>query len=293
MGPQARGRLRDLARGRANPEGITLDNAGNVFVADFEVKGSPPGHVVAFDRQGRFLRDLTIAGSSNLLLGIAFQRSTGKLLVIDFGNGQVLSVDPVTGAATPFVVMGPGSGLNGLTFDRAGNVYISDSFQGAIFKAPPTGGAATLWKQDPLLTTTGVPPFGANGLAFDKAESFLFVANLGNDTIVRIANAGGDTGGAADVLTNSINGADGLAIDEHDNLWVCGQPGGRDRHRRSHRQGHRQAGRLRRPEEGRAGRAALPRQPGVSTATPSSSPTCRSTCACSDSTPWTRSGPRR
>lgn len=209
-----------LPANRANPEGITVDNAGNAFVADFEVKGSPPGHVVAFDRNGKFLRDLTIAGSSNLLLGIAFQRSTGKLLVIDFGNGQVLSVDPVSGAATPFTVIGPGSGLNGLTFDKAGNVYISDSFQGAIFKVPPTGGAATLWKQDPLLSTTGVPPFGANGIAFNKAETFLFVANTGNDTIVRIANAGA-AGGAADVLTNSINGADGLVIDENDNIWVC------------------------------------------------------------------------
>ena len=68
-----------------------------------------------------------------------------------------------------------------------------------------------------------MPPFGANGLAFNKAESFLFVANTGNDTIVRIVNPGdaSPTGGAADVLTNSINGADGLAIDEHDNLWVC------------------------------------------------------------------------
>src|SRR3954471_10243527 len=208
---------------RANPEGITVDGKGNVFVADFEVKGNPPGHVVVFDRQGKFVRDLAIAGSSNMLLGIAFQQSTGKLLVIDFGNGQVLRVDPVSGAATPFTVIGPGSGLNGLTFDKAGNVYISDSFQGAIFKTPPTGGAATLWKQDPLLTTTGVPPFGANGLAFNKAESFLFVANTGNDTIVRIANPGdaSPAGGTADVLTNSINGADGLAIDEKDNLWVC------------------------------------------------------------------------
>jgi sugar lactone lactonase YvrE len=205
---------------RANPEGITLDRAGNVFVADFEVQGNPPGHVVAFNREGRFLRDLSIAGSSSMLLGIAFQQSTGKLLVIDFGNGQVLSVDPVSGAATTFTVIGTGSGLNALTFDKAGNVYVSDSFQGAIFKVPPTGGAATLWKQDPLLTTTGVPPFGANGLVFSRDESVLYVANTGNDTIVRIVNAGA-TGGAADVLTNSINGADGLAIDESGNLWVC------------------------------------------------------------------------
>src|SRR5436190_103738 len=139
-----------LPSDRQNPEGIAVDHAGNVYVADFEVKGSPPGHIVVFDdRSGRFLRDMAIPGSSNLLLGLLFQASTGR-----------------------------------------------------------------------LLATTGVPPFGANGLAFNRAETFLFVANTGNDAIVRIANAGA-TGGPADVLTYSINGADGLAIDEHDNLWVC------------------------------------------------------------------------
>jgi sugar lactone lactonase YvrE len=210
-----------LPSDRANPEGIALDRFGNVYVADLEAKGEPPGHVVAFDRSGRFLRDLAIPGSSNLLLGLLYQPSTGRLLLCDLGNARVWSVDPVTGAATTFVQLPPGSVPNALTFDRAGNVYISDSSSlGAVWRAPATGGEATIWKKDPLLATAGVPPFGANGLAFNRHETFLFVANTGNDTIVRIANAGA-TGGAADVLTNSINGADGLQIDEDDNIWVC------------------------------------------------------------------------
>ena len=43
-------------------------------------------------------------------------------------------------------------------------------------------------------------------------------------TIVQIVNAGA-TGGTATVFTNSINGADGLIIDEQDNLWVCANQG--------------------------------------------------------------------
>ncbi len=208
-----------LPSDRANPEGIAVDGAGDVYVADFEVKGSPPGHIVAFDRSGRFLRDMAIAGSSNLLLGLLFQPS-GRLLVADLGNSQVLSVDPQSGAATVFTKLPAGTGPNALTSDRAGNVYVSDSFGGTIYKVAPAGGPAQVWKTDPLLATTGVPPFGANGLVFNHDESFLFVANTGNDAIVRIANAKG-VAGNADVLTYSINGADGLAIDEQDNLWVC------------------------------------------------------------------------
>src|SRR5207237_9469362 len=97
------------------------------------------------------------------------------------------------------------------------------SFQGIIFKIPPGGGDAEIWKQDPLLTTTGVPPFGANGMAFNNDRSRLFVANTGNDTIVQIDTTKPDRPAA--VFTNSINGADGLIIDEHDNLWVCANQG--------------------------------------------------------------------
>ncbi|MGZ4877333.1 MAG: SMP-30/gluconolactonase/LRE family protein, partial [Candidatus Angelobacter sp.] len=112
------------------------------------------------------------------------------------------------------------SGLNGLTFDSAGNVYVSDSAQGIIWKTGANGGAGTAWVTDSLLTTTGVPPFGANGLEFNHAETTLFVANTGNDTIVQIPVSQG-TPGKPLVFVNSINGADGLAIDAHDNLWVA------------------------------------------------------------------------
>jgi hypothetical protein len=64
-----------------------------------------------------------------------------------------------------------------------------------------------------------VPPFGANGLDFNSA-GHLFVANTGNDTIVRIPVSGGAPG-TPEVFTNSVNGADGLFIDEDDNIWVC------------------------------------------------------------------------
>jgi len=117
------------------------------------------------------------------------------------------------------------SGLNALTFDKAGNVYISDSFQGIIWRTGPTGGAATVWAQDPLLTTIGVPPFGANGIEFNNERTILYVANTGNDQIIQIPVTNGQSNnpiaGKASVLVNSINGADGIVIDAHDNIWVA------------------------------------------------------------------------
>ena len=154
---------------------------------------------------------------------MAFHPSTHTLLVIDFGAAKVLGVDPTNGNSFTFMTVPtpPAStGLNALTFDSLGNVYVSDSFQGIIWKTGATGGLATAWVTDSLLTTTGVPPFGANGLGFNKAGNALFVANTGSDQIIKIPVAAGSPG-TPEVYVNSINGADGLVLDRHDNIWVA------------------------------------------------------------------------
>src|SRR5262249_41539428 len=132
----------------------------------------------------------------------------------------VLTVDPSTGANTVFMSVAPppAAGLNALTFDASGNVYVSDSFGGIIWRTGPAGGAATKFAESPLLQPNGVPPFGANGLAFNGAGTTLFVANTANDTVVQIPAS---NPASLSVFVHSINGADGLIIDEDDNLWVA------------------------------------------------------------------------
>ena len=214
-----------LPQGAPKVEGLTVGNDGNVYISTFDPTGpAAPAHLFVFNDGGTLLREVTIANSSPATLGLGFNPVTHQLLVIDFGAGKVLNVNPHTGNSSVFMTVTGNSGLNALTFDQSGNVYVSDSFQGIIWKTGPHGGAGTVWKQDPLLTTTGTPPFGANGIAFNRARNAMFVANTGNDTLVQIAvsNVGGTlTAGAATVFTNSINGADGIIIDGNDNIWVA------------------------------------------------------------------------
>ena len=222
-----------LPPGATNPEGITVDSEGNVYVTTFAVGGtsSGVGQIFVFSHSGKLLRQVDVAGSSTLLLDLAFHPTTGHLLVIDFGGKQVLDVNPVTGASSVFTTIPdlngmspPDPGPNVLTFDSVGNVYISDSFQGVIWRTGSGGGAPVAWVTNALLTTSGVPPFGANGLAFNNSQTALFVANTGNDTVVKIPVTPGMSGpvaGTPAVFVNSVNGADGLIIDEDDNIWVA------------------------------------------------------------------------
>jgi sugar lactone lactonase YvrE len=218
-----------LPDGATGPEGITVGLDGNVYVTTFGFNRTGPvggpGQLYVFrDNDGKLIRQVSIASSTSHLLGLDFQPSTNLLLVIDFAAANVRSVDPNTGASSICITVPtppPNTGLNALTFDSAGNTYISDSFQGIIWKKTGAGcGAATAWVTSPLLATSGVPPFGANGLQFNKAGNALFVANTGNDQVIKIPVSGG-TPGTPQVFVNSINGADGLVIDQDDNIWVA------------------------------------------------------------------------
>jgi len=220
-----------LPQGSAHPEGITTDSKGNFYVTtwDYDHPGHL-GHLIVFAPDGQFLRRVEIAGSSHRLCEIRFHPETGDLLVADFGGKQVLKVDSLTGASSVFISI-PGEKIgpkvprtawaapNGMTFDRKGNIYVADSFQGTVWKTGPTGGAATPWVKNDLLVSHGNPILGANGLTFDRTETVLFVANTGDDTIVRVPVVNGEAG-TPEVFINGVNGPDGMFVDEEERLWV-------------------------------------------------------------------------
>ncbi len=232
-----------LPAGSTGPEGLTVGPDGNVYVTTFGFnnKGAVTGNgqLFVFTPDGNLLRQVSVQNSTPHLLGLRFNPVTGDLIVLDFGAGNALKVDPKTGRSSLFMTASttgvpdpktPGTdpakaGLNALTFDRTGNAYISDSFQGIIWKAGAGGGAGpqrlgTIWIEHPLLTTDGFPPFGANGVDFTNDGGTMLVANTGNDTIIEIAVSHG-VAGSAQVLANAVIAADGIAIDHDDNIWVA------------------------------------------------------------------------
>jgi len=220
-------------------EGLTVGTDGNIYVPTFGFNADGPvsgknALLFVISPDGNIVRKVTIANSSPHILGLAFSPRNGFLLVLDFGASRVLHVDPNSGASSVFMTL-PGTfansaGLNALTFDKNGNVYVSDSFNGAIWTTGPTGGVATAWKIDPLLGNGGscgasgpclTPPFGANGVEFNTAGTTLFVANTAFHQIIQIPVNSDGSAGTASIFITGINAPDGIAIDRNDNIWIC------------------------------------------------------------------------
>jgi sugar lactone lactonase YvrE len=223
-------RFATLPPGESHPEGICEDREGNVYVVTVaaDKHDTSGGTLLVFDPNGKHLRTVTIAASTPWLLDLRFHPQTGQLLVVDYKAAKVLSVDPNTGASSVFMtVTGEHPGLDGLTIDHAGNVYVTDAHEGIIWKVGRAGGAGTAWVKSPLLKPTRPPPpIGANGLTFNNEQTALFVANTAQDTIVKIPLSGPALDpGTPEVFVNRAGGGpDGVIVDEHDNLWVaCNQ----------------------------------------------------------------------
>ena len=239
----------NLPDGVRFPEGIAANPAtGDIFVGTFDF-GPNSNKLLRIDRHGNTTAQKDFGGTP--LLGLGFEN--GKVYILNFGAASVQRIDPNFNASTPVETVatlpsiGPPSprtvpnpdtssdtiifgstgkaAPNALVFDHAGNLYISDSFQGAIFEVAnattcATPCAVTLVSHDNQLATAGFPPFGANGLALSADEKTLFVANTGDNAVLEMNLATK----AITTFASSIHGADGLEMD-NGTLWVCANQG--------------------------------------------------------------------
>jgi sugar lactone lactonase YvrE len=209
------------------PEGIAVDPRGNVYASSLNFgSATGPANICVLDRNGDIIDVISVApvaGGAARLLGMLYVPGEG-LYVGDIGGGRVLRIDVRTHAATT-IATGFGA-PNAFARDNRGNLFVSDSFAGTITKIAPDGQTTVFAYAAELAPVSGEsPPFGANGLAFDRNERYLYVAMTSRDQVFRIAYANGALGAielfATGTAGGALDGADGIAFDVRGNLYVA------------------------------------------------------------------------
>ena len=114
---------------------------------------------------------------------------------------------------------------NGLAFNDKGELLVTDTLAGSVFKVSPDGTTVTTWISDPLLvgeadgpcTVSPGLPLGANGITTTKNDAF--VANYNGGSLVKIPILQDGAAGtpvklaAGGASCAPLKGIDGVAAD--------------------------------------------------------------------------------
>ena len=222
------------------PEGLTIDPEGNLYAASNSDSATTFGYVCVINKDGNLVDLIPVAAAPGAaavgLLGELWEN--GSLYVLDQADnivphGRILKIDPRTHQVTTVA-----SGFafpNGMAEDRRGRIYVTDSLLGTIFRFSPDDGKVTAWFSDlTLISQNPNQNVGANDLAFDADEHFLYVDNAGNRQVLRVPiGEDGQPGkiqlfadGATIEKKLNLTGpvvlyyADGMEFDVEGNLYV-------------------------------------------------------------------------
>jgi sugar lactone lactonase YvrE len=186
-------------------------------VADF-------GAIPQFPAMGSFVLGLARDGGDALYAGVTGSNPAA------FKHG-IYRFPATGGDATLFAEDAGLTFPNGLVFNPKGELFVTDSVAGAIFRINPDGSSVTQWVTDPLLMGDATSkcasglgfPLGANGLVL--SDDAFFVANLDKGSIVKVAiNSDGSAGAVSEHASAdcaALGGADGMALDEDGSLIVA------------------------------------------------------------------------
>jgi hypothetical protein len=142
--------------------GLTSSVTGpaNLFVFDPNAQHTTPPRQLEIKAPGEMG-----ARVGSVVNGIRFNPATKALWVLNMldaqaqpplpAGAQILAVDTATGNSSFIArpaLFPANATLNGLTFDKAGSGYVTDSSNGRIYKIPSggisAGGTLTTWKHD-------------------------------------------------------------------------------------------------------------------------------------------------
>ncbi len=194
-----------VSSGLSVPEGVAVDAAGNVYIAD--TFGS------AIDEWDASLQLLGTLVSSGLLFpeGVAVD-TLGNVYIADTNNSAIKEWNASTRQVSTLVSSGL-SGPTAVAVDAAGNVYIADTNNNALKEwNAATGQVSTL-------VSSGLS--GPMGVAVDAAGN-VYVADT-FDSAIKEWNA--STGQVSTLVSSGLNAPGGVAVDGSGNVYISDNSG--------------------------------------------------------------------
>jgi len=201
-------------------EGATVARDGTLWVVDLL-----SGNVLSVDGRGSCAARANTGGQPN---GAKFHRD-GRLFVADKLRG-IVAVDPASGDVTPIVDMHRAErlrGTNDLVFDDEGGLYFTEPYgsgalnpNGRVFYLPADGSGLRV-----LEDSMAFP----NGVVLSPDGNSVLVGEYARKRVVSIPSLGAADPFATTYVygrTEGGIGPDGLAFDEHGNLYAAIFQGG-------------------------------------------------------------------
>ncbi|WP_183575541.1 gliding motility-associated C-terminal domain-containing protein [Mucilaginibacter sp. X5P1] len=239
-----------IAKGFQNPYGLSMDEQGNMFLADagyaqiFKITDNGAVSVLAGSYENDSFADGTGLAADFYHPFDAAVDGSGNVYVADMGNNRIRKITP-SGIVTTLAGGGLPGNANGIgmvasfsqpyavAVDQSGNVYVSDVGNALIRKISPAGVVTTLAGSGTIGNTNGT------GVAASfKGVVALTVDNLGNvyadDTYNNLIRkitpagvvttlAGSGLKGATDGVGTaaSFNFSEGITVDDAGNVYVA------------------------------------------------------------------------
>lgn len=222
----------DGARGEL-PEGLTVDKAGNIYVSVGYPFWFPApegfGAIWKISPDGETITVLHSFPGGPGAAGLAVSPSGVLYYAYPNPGDPANGVYRLVGDEAPERL--PGSEnialANGLALSKQGDLYVTDSFMGAVWRIPHDGGMAEIWIQHEWLAGCSADfAVGANGIAL--WQDSMYVASTEKGLIVRIPILKDGTPGQPNIVAgdtecdpeDELDGPDGIALDVHGNIFA-------------------------------------------------------------------------
>ena len=191
------------------PENVTLNPDGSLTVSMLGGSAGRRPALVRVDVSGH--REVLVAGQPGDMITGNTRGHDGSVYYnvssTDAARSGVWKL-PLGGSPRRIAALPAGELPNGLAIDPAGRtLYVAESFKGAVWTVPVSGGTATRWLTDASLAPAESPlPLGANGLRFHNGA--VWVSNFSRGTLLRVPVTATGSAGPVHVVTSGVVGID-------------------------------------------------------------------------------------